>query len=63
MSEWKPFETAPKVGEFLVYLPGEYRKFQVMYRNELTSIVGGVFAFDLSEPALWAPLPALGDGK
>ena len=59
MSEWRPFETAPKTGEFLVYMPGEaVRKFQVMYRTERFAIVGGAFLFDLLEkPTLWHPIP------
>jgi hypothetical protein len=64
MSEWQPFETAPKTGEFLVYMPGEQREFQVMYRTERYAVVGGAFLFDLSEkPTLWAPIPPLTSGK
>lgn len=59
MSEWKPFDTAPKTGEFLVYMPDEHRKFQVMYRTGKLSIIGGAFAFDLTKPTLWAPIPEL----
>jgi hypothetical protein len=55
---WQPFDTAPKVGAFLVYLPSELsRKYQVMYRTERTVIIGGAFAFDMSKPTLWMPLP------
>ena len=54
---WQPIETAPKVGVFLVFLPGERRKFEVMYRAENTSIVGGAFGFDRSAPTHWMPLP------
>ncbi len=56
---WQSMETAPKVGEFLVYLPEEYRKFQVMYRTERMTIIGGAFAFDVSKPTLWAPIPEI----
>ncbi len=56
---WQPIETAPKVGELLVYLPEEHRKFQVMYRTERVTIIGGAFGFDVSKPTLWAPIPEL----
>jgi len=56
---WRPIETAPKVGTFLVYLPEEFlRPFQVMYRTERTTVIGGAFAFDMSKPTHWMPLPA-----
>lgn len=57
-AQWQPIETAPRDGEFLVYLPEEHRKYQVMYRTERTSIIGGAFAFDMSKPTDWMPLPA-----
>lgn len=57
MTGWQPIETAPKVGVFLVYLPDELRKFQVMYRNERgVTIIGGAFGFDMSKPTLWQPI-------
>lgn len=58
MGNWKPFNTAPKQGSFLVYLPNERRKVEVMHCiNETLSIVGGAFSFDISTPTLWHPLP------
>ena len=57
-AQWQPISTAPRDGEFLVYLPEEHRKYQVMYRTERTSIIGGAFAFDMSKPTDWMPLPA-----
>lgn len=56
MTEWQPIETAPKVGIFLVFLPNERRNFEVMYRMENTSIVGGAFGFDRTAPTHWMPL-------
>lgn len=55
---WQPIETAPKGGQFLVYLPDEHRKFQVMYRNgRMAAVIGGAFAFDMTKPTHWMPLP------
>lgn len=54
---WQPIETAPKTGDFLVYLPDEHRHFQVMHRTERMSIIGGAFAFDISKPTHWCSIP------
>jgi hypothetical protein len=65
---WQPIEKAPKDGQFLVYLPNEHRQIQVMYRNSGSrfAVIGGAFAFDLTKPTHWMPLPeppALADAK
>lgn len=59
MPSWRPIESAPKDGAFLVYMPEEHRKLQVMYRTEGSKIavIGGAFAFDLTKPTHWQPLP------
>lgn len=57
MNEWQPIETAPAVCTVLVYMPEENRKFQVMYRYENSSVIGGAFAFELTKPTHWMPLP------
>jgi len=57
MSEWQPIETAPAEGEFLVYMPEERNTFQVMRKHPNVSIIGNVFAFDLTKPTHWMPLP------
>jgi hypothetical protein len=57
-SEWQPIETAPEEGQFLVYLPQEHRKYQVMYRiGPSMSVIGGAFSFDMTKPTLWMPIP------
>lgn len=54
---WQPIETLPKIGEFLVYMPEERHKFQVMSRNGRFSVVAGCFSFDVTKPTHWMPLP------
>lgn len=55
---WPSFDTAPKTGEFLVYMPDEKRKVQVMHRSGV-DLIGDTFAFDRKTPARWHPLPPL----
>lgn len=60
MSEWRDFSTAPKEGVFLVWMPKAMNgsHVQAMKRHPNVSIIGGQFAFDLSKPTHWMPLPA-----
>jgi hypothetical protein len=58
VAQWQPIETAPKDGEFLVYMPEERTKFQVARFHQNVKIIGNTFAFDLTEPTHWMPLPA-----
>lgn len=53
---WKPIEECPAEGEFLVYLPNERDKFQVMVRHPKVTTIGGNFAFDLTKPTLYAEI-------
>lgn len=59
LDEWPSFDSAPKTGEFLVYMPDEHRKVQVMYRHRNVDLIGDTFAFDRKTPARWHLLPAL----
>lgn len=54
---WRPIETAPTVGEFLVYMPDEIQKMQTARFRENVKVIGGHFAFDLTKPTHWMPLP------
>ena len=56
---WQPFDTAPETGTFLVFLPVERvgRQLQVMNARPNISIIGNMFAFDMSTPTHWHPLP------
>ena len=62
---WKPFDTAPKKGVFLVYLPEERKgsRIHTMRRHPNVSTIGHVFAFDLKKPALWCEIPTLPEGE
>jgi hypothetical protein len=55
---WQPIETAPKEGEYLVYMPAERHPIQVARYHPNVKVIGNVFAFDLSPPTHWMPLPA-----
>lgn len=56
---WLSIETAPKVGEFLVWMPEEIHKVQAAWRNANgVFVIGGVFHFDTSKPTYWQPFPA-----
>lgn len=55
--EWRPIETAPEEGVFLVYMPDETMKFQVARWRPNVKVIGNVFAFDLTKPSHWRPLP------
>jgi hypothetical protein len=57
-AQWKPIETAPTEGEFLVYMPRETSKIQAARFNSRVRVIGNAFAFDLSHPTHWMPLPA-----
>lgn len=60
--EWRPIETQPDVGEYLVYVPSERTKMQVC-RSGLNAngrplrVIGGHFSFDVAAPTHWCPLP------
>ncbi|MET3232203.1 UNVERIFIED_ORG: hypothetical protein ABIC54_004408 [Burkholderia sp. 1263] len=58
MSEWKPIETAPAEGQFLVYMPGEKRQpIQVAKWHQNMKTIGNQFHFDMEQPTHWMPLP------
>lgn len=54
---WQPIETAPDDGEFLVYTPNERRKIQAAEWHSNFKVIGNHFAFDLTKPTHWMPLP------
>jgi len=57
--DWKPIETAPKDGHFLVWLPAPMlgSNIQVMRAGKV-ALIGGQFAFDVEDvPTHWMPLP------
>lgn len=62
-SEWLPIETAPKDTEVLVFMPGEgrmgriHRGIQAKISNGHIWMIGHHFAYDLSPPTHWMPLP------
>jgi hypothetical protein len=61
---WRPIETAPKLGAFLVFLEEETyaSRVHVMTRlqisNGVAAIVAGHFAFDMPKATHWHPLPS-----
>lgn len=55
--KWQPIETAPKEGIFLVYMPEEKRPYQVANFHPNVNVIGNCFAFDLTKPTHWMPLP------
>lgn len=57
---WQPIETAPEDGLFLVYMPNEppHSMFQVARWHPNAKVIGHVFAFDLTKPTHWMPLPS-----
>lgn len=58
MSDWQPIETAPEHGQFLVYMPEEpRRKIQAAEWHPNVKVIGNHFAFDLTKPTHWMPLP------
>ncbi len=54
---WQPIETAPEDGEFLVYMPEERTRIQSAKFRQNVKTIGGAFAFDLTKPSHWMPLP------
>lgn len=56
---WKPIETAPADGSFLVWLEEPFLgcHVQVACWRKNIKIIGGVFAFDAPKPTHWMPLP------
>lgn len=61
MSEWQPIETAPIKGTFLVWLPEPDGRMgsqvALMMNHPNVQFINGNFAFDLSKPTHWMPLP------
>ncbi len=61
MADWKPIDTAPKDGTFLVWLekPDRSLNSQVAIArwHPNIKIINGHFAFDAEEPLYWRPLP------
>ena len=59
MTDWQDISTAPKKGEFLVWMPDEpeQRKMQVMSIFPYGTIIGGNFDYDLTKPTHWMLLP------
>jgi hypothetical protein len=56
--DWLDMLTAPKEGEFLVYLPHEKRKIQSANRTKNGIFtIGGQFEFDVTVPTNWRPQP------
>lgn len=55
---WKPIETAPEEGVFLVYMPvaREGKKVQVANYHPNVKIIGNAFDFDMPRPTLWAEI-------
>ena len=64
MTDWQPFETAPKTGVFLVWLAEEKlgSRIQVM-RAGKAALIGGYFHFDAPKPLFWMPLPNPPEGE
>ena len=60
-SGWRSMESAPKEGQFLVWLPEKHFGMNIhtaRFHPNL-KMVGGTFAFDLpAHPTRWMPLPA-----
>lgn len=56
---WRPMETAPEMGEFLVYMPQERTQIQVAKWHPNVKTIGGSFSFDLTAPTHWHPLPKI----
>lgn len=56
--QWVPIADAPASCEVLVYMPEEKTQFQVMRKRPNVTIIGNVFAFDLTKPTHYMPLPA-----
>lgn len=56
--EWQPIDTAPKTGQFLVYMPTHKRQpIQVADWHPNAQVIGNAFAFDMPPPTHWMPLP------
>lgn len=56
---WRPIETAPAQGEFLVFQPAARRsKINSAWRSaNVVFVIGGAFAFDTEPATHWMPLP------
>ena len=58
---WRPIETAPKDGTFLVWLAEKHGAMDshvgVMRNHPNVRFINGLMAYDLAEPTHWMPLP------
>ncbi len=59
MNEWKPIETAPEEGDFLVYMPTDERlPIQAAHWSKNCKVIGGHFHYDQEPVTHWMPFPA-----
>jgi len=54
---WQPIETAPKEGEFLVFMPTNRSPIQLCTAHKNCTVIGNCFAFDLPKPTHWMHRP------
>jgi hypothetical protein len=58
---WKPIETQPDHGSYLVRLPTARRGIEVCHARDIANgimrTVGGLFSFDAEKPDAWTELP------
>ena len=57
MTTWYPIETIPSEGTFIVFLPNERRRLQIMVKHPNIDLIGNCFAFDLTAPTHWCYPP------
>ena len=63
-SAWQSIDSAPKDGQFLVYMPDEsVDKIQAANYRPNVKVIGNHFAFDLTKPTHWQPLPPAPEQK
>ncbi len=58
-TKWKPTDSEPEEGDFLVYMPTERDKsrMQVCNKRKNITVIGGKFDFDCRPRTHWATLP------
>jgi hypothetical protein len=57
---WKPFKSAPDVGDYLVFIPGDGMhvcQSRKIMNGKIMKTVGGIMLWDRTPPTHWAPLP------